>query len=282
MDKAPQRKAPAQDGGDAREDDPGLLARVADSATRLASGIASSSTRGVAAADPALLAEAKADGPQERGASASRDWAADRVGSSSAVGPSGAGAVGPSHAAAASFRRAAHTAPGHAMGDGSRPAASHQVSLAQSLDGRSVAEFLEQRTPAAMSTGGVDPFPDGLRMPARQHRPQAAGVVETTDPVAYLQGSTYATDMERSEQLEPQSGAGSAAAMQASPATVARGWDEHGASVLEEWQLNEAWDRAWMNTAWSSARTREKAADDPVATVAPAHKNLSYLLKPRI
>ncbi|KAJ2766958.1 hypothetical protein IWQ57_004150, partial [Coemansia nantahalensis] len=211
-------KALAQSNGGAREDDPGLLARVADSATRLASGIASSSARGAAALDPAALAEAKSDEQRESGSYASRDWVADAAGSGPAAGPSGAGAAGPSHTAAASFRRAAHTTLGQAAADSGRPAASHQVSLAQGLDGRAVAEFLEQSAPAAMSTGGIDPFSAGLRVPARQHGQQAAGVVETTDPVAYLQGSTYATDMERSDRLDLQ-GSSDPAAPKASPAT---------------------------------------------------------------
>ncbi|KAJ1735512.1 hypothetical protein LPJ61_000505 [Coemansia biformis] len=292
--------------GASREDGPGLLARVAASASRLASDIATSS--GMAALDPALLAEAKSGEPQESRASASREWTAGNNGSSAttaaalATQPLGLGAAG-SSGAPASFRRAARTAPGqggglpadalrpHAQGgrqetaSSAVPVASHQVSLAQSLDGRGVAEFLEQSTPASMSTGDAGAFPAGPRLPARQHGPQAAGAVEATDPVAYLHGSTYAADMERGDHREPRSTQGGAvpAALQASPASIARGWDEHGASVLEEWQLNEAWDRAWMDTAWSSARAREKAAEDPAAApVPPSHRNLSYLLKPRI
>ncbi|KAJ2490129.1 hypothetical protein IWW37_003397 [Coemansia sp. RSA 2050] len=103
------------------------------------------------------------------------------------------------------------------------------------------------------------------------------------DPVAYLQSTSYAVDMELVDHQVPQStlGAVDRQTLSVSPGGASRGWDEHEASVLEEWQLNEAWDRAWMDTAWGSAQKRAPAepSKDPVL---PSNKNLNYLLKPRI
>ncbi|KAJ2783669.1 hypothetical protein H4R18_001579 [Coemansia javaensis] len=261
MSERASQKAPARDttpppgaGGSGDDDDtgrprtrpgsppgsPGLLGRVAESAARLAGAMPR--------LDPAQLSGAKSGEQREDGAAASRQWAADR--------DHGGGSAGPAEpTAAASFRAAAR-------------ATSHQVSLAQGLDGRGVADFLAQGLPTAMGTGSIGGLSAGQRGPARPQGPHAA--TETTDPVAYLQGTSYAADMEGGGSPEPR----------ASPPNLARSWSEHGASVLEEWQLNEAWDRAWMDTTWSSARPADKAPE--AEPVAPSHKNLSHLLKPRI
>ncbi|KAJ2643043.1 hypothetical protein GGF44_001364 [Coemansia sp. RSA 1694] len=160
---------------------------------------------------------------------------------------------------------------------------SHQVGLAQSLDGQDVAKLLSQTMPASISTGPARTFSYDQQPPQLGHQRQPPP--RAIDPVAYLQGTTYAADMELFDHQVPHDqaarGAADGQALAASPGGASRGWDEHGASVLEEWQLNEAWDRAWMDTAWGSAQ--KKAPAEPRAEpVLPSHKNLSYLLKPRI
>ncbi|KAJ2746404.1 hypothetical protein GGI20_001400 [Coemansia sp. BCRC 34301] len=157
----------------------------------------------------------------------------------------------------------------------------HQIGLAQRLDGQDVARFLSQTMPASMSTGlavsheQLPPLPEYQR----QSPPRVA------DPVAYLQGTNYAVDMELLDHQVPHNhnaqGMADGQAPTRSPGGASRGWDEHGASVLEEWQLNEAWDRAWMDTTWGSAQKRAPA-EPRAEPVQPSNRNLSHLLKPRI
>ncbi|KAJ2846524.1 hypothetical protein GGI22_006228 [Coemansia erecta] len=166
---------------------------------------------------------------------------------------------------------------------------SHQVKLAEDLDGHSVVEFLSQKTPTSMSTGGISVLASSIPEPsAHGQNIQALSSAKPADPVSYLQGATYTTDMEALAHHVPRGMQGqtaSTSAPSASPAGLAKAWDEHSASILEEWELNEAWDRAWMDTTWSSVQKKEKPADEKVPTadpVLPSNKNLSYLLKPRI
>ncbi|KAJ2556951.1 hypothetical protein EV175_001655 [Coemansia sp. RSA 1933] len=171
-----------------------------------------------------------------------------------------------------------------------RPTQSHQVKLAEDLDGHGVIEFLSQRTPTSMSTGGISVLAgSGFETSAQYQDIPAPDLNKPADPVSYLQGTTYATDMEALDHHVPrerQKQTTSASAPSASPSGLAKAWDEHSASILEEWELNEAWDRAWMDTTWSSVQKKEKPGDKeasvPADLVLPSNKNLSYLLKPRI
>ncbi|KAJ2160214.1 hypothetical protein GGF46_002423 [Coemansia sp. RSA 552] len=200
-------------------------------------------------------------------AESSRSGAARRRGSDS-VGLGG----GP---AAASFRQAARSAHNRAT-EPIAEASSHQVRLAENLDGRGVTDFLAQSMPTSISIGAIGGPSPGLHVTAQQHGAQATRPADPADPVSYLQSTTYAADMERDDdRYQPHSA-------DQSPATTGpdRSWGLQGTAVLEEWQLNEAWDRAWMGTAWASARKREKAAGGDAAE--PTSKNLSNLLKPRM
>ncbi|KAJ1849288.1 hypothetical protein LPJ70_000556 [Coemansia sp. RSA 2708] len=283
---------------------PGILGRIAESAAHLSGSVSRGGAQGAAALTPGMLAEAKS-GRQEESNPMSQEWVAESSSRSdttaaTAEAPGDPVAMRPGGSAAALFREAARASakqrsmapaaeeidsnPSHNEPAILGPAStgSHQVSLAEGLDGRSVTEFLAHSMPTSMSIGDISGPTVGARLPARPHGPHQAGIVETTDPVAYLQGATYAADMESSDHQVPQVSREDPVARMphASPASLAKSWDEHGASVLEEWELNEAWDRAWMDTAWTSARKREKTANpEPVQ---PSSKNLSNLLKPRI
>ncbi|KAJ2013795.1 hypothetical protein GGI08_004760 [Coemansia sp. S2] len=285
--------------------DLGFLGRIALSATQLSGSI----SQGKSTFDSDTLAEAKL-GRREGSASTSQSHAAE--GSQAHVinaqrQPEQASTVG---GAASAFRQHLRATTGreeqvHAAGD-NRPSheafidykgkgvstdypdrqpllhsGSHQVGLAQSLDGQDVAKLLSQTMPASMSIMPTDAAVYEQQRPqlAHQGQPQA----EAIDPVAYLQSASYAVDMELLDHQVPQSTRGitDGHALSASPGGASRGWDEHGASVLEEWQLNEAWDRAWMDTAWGSAHKKD-AVEPKADPVLPSHKNLSYLLKPRI
>ncbi|KAJ2828301.1 hypothetical protein IWW50_001452 [Coemansia erecta] len=274
--------------------EPGLLGRVAESAARLAGSVARSGAQGASAFDPHMLAEAKSGQQAEGSSTMSQQWMAEsstRLGKSTTGTPDiseGLASIKP-ESAAASFRHAARAVPEPAgmahPASRALPESSHQVSLAENLDGRGVTDFLAHTMPTSMSIGDISGPASGPRVPARQHGPHRADTVETTDPIAYLQGTSYAADMEPSDHRVPQGSREDPAAHMphASPIGLSRSWDEHGASVLEEWELNEAWDRAWMDTAWTSARKREKAAESTkTEPVLPSKKNLSYLLKPRI
>ncbi|KAJ1849865.1 hypothetical protein H4R99_007544 [Coemansia sp. RSA 1722] len=284
----------------------GLIGRVVDSASKLAGSVARSATQGSSAFDPSLLSEQKT-GVQQGSSSMSREWIAEnRPGTQAAWSGQAAGTdkpsmpVGPSNAASA-FRQTArmsdihsssllgNTTNGHVAGQ----AESHQVQLAQNIDGRGVVDFLSQPMPTSMST--VIPG-QGAAMstwhPARQMRPQAANTIETTDPIAYLQGTSYAADMELADHQvpsNPQTAAanatsGNSGSLHSSPSGLIKSWNEHGASILEEWELNEAWDRAWMDTAWQTAKKPQKDSEEEPKPepVVPTNRNLSNLLKPRI
>ncbi|KAJ1989278.1 hypothetical protein GGI25_004820 [Coemansia spiralis] len=293
----------------------GILNQVASSASRLARSIAGSSAADSATAfDLGALTDAKSGQGGESSWSGSQEWLTEN---SHRYGQGLAEPfplVGTNSSAATSFRQSARAASAverssrlSAIGNNKaysntqygfpiaenthyteRKKQSHQVKLAEDVDGRDVVEFLSHGTPTAMGTGSISAV-SGTRLgepTQRQHMP-AVGLAETADPIAYLQSTTYAIDMEALDHQVPQGlreatvGTG---APSASPAGLAKAWDEHGASILEEWELNEAWDRAWMDTTWSSARKKEKATEDEtvVDTVLPSNKNLSYLLKPRI
>ncbi|KAJ2121296.1 hypothetical protein IW147_004391 [Coemansia sp. RSA 720] len=278
-----------------QDTEPGILDRVAESAARLAGSVVRSRTQGVSALDSNMLAEAKSGQAADNSSTISQEWMAESstrrgmAASSSLYTPEDSASVRSGGTSAALFRQAVRSAP-EPSGDtysatGAPLPSSHQVSLADNLDGHSVVEFLAHTMPASMSVGDISGPTSGLRVPARQHGLHRADTVEVADPVAYLQGSSYAADMESSDYRVPQSiqDGPTQHVLQASPTGLARSWDEHGASVLEEWELNEAWDRAWMDTAWTSARRREKAAESKKSErVLPSNKNLSYLLKPRI
>ncbi|KAJ2726814.1 hypothetical protein GGI07_000325 [Coemansia sp. Benny D115] len=283
----------------------GILGRVAESASRLASSIACSAAHGQASGfDPNMLGEQKPEAQPTASSSMAREWMAERSQGRNAADadadadsqnrlqqamPSGASS------AASAFRQAAraprsqqqptHTEIGRPHVDVSS-VSSHQVQLAQNLDGQGVVEFLSRTLPTSMSTTYAERGVEAARPPARWQGPHVAGTVEATDPVAYLQGATYAADMELHDHQVPPStqaaaAAGSAGSLHSSPSSGAtRSWNEHGASVLEEWELNEAWDRAWMDTAWHTAKKPEP--EHKAEPVLPSHKNLSYLLKPRI
>ncbi|KAJ2519869.1 hypothetical protein H4217_002415 [Coemansia sp. RSA 1939] len=167
---------------------------------------------------------------------------------------------------------------------------SHQVKLAEDLDGHGVVEFLSQNMPTSMSTGGISALTTrdsgGI---AHGYGTQQSGWPNLVDPVAYLQETTYAADMEAFDHQVPRAGKGEEASrtnvLSASPSGLAKAWDEHSASILEEWELNEAWDRAWMDTTWSSAQGKEKpnSKSEPASNpTLPSNRNLGYLLKPRI
>ncbi|KAJ2078299.1 hypothetical protein H4R24_004576 [Coemansia sp. RSA 988] len=295
--------------GTGKDEDSGLLGRVAESATRLASGFTRSGAHGTSILDGQALSAAKAGQQQEPVASASQMWVAENSlhkGLSSAPNDS-ATFTGSSSLAAASFRQATRavlsqehdtlsenihgrqasqaTQDGWQTTENTLPATSHQVFLAERLDGQGVTAFLAQSMPTSMDVGGIGSISSGISGSAQQRNRHSVGTAELTDPVMYLQGSTYASDMESSDHQVPiDSQRGSRSQLtQASPSDLSKSWNEHGASVLEEWQLNEAWDRAWMDTAWTSARKREKAAEGAnPESVLPSNKNLSYLLKPRM
>ncbi|KAJ2793928.1 hypothetical protein H4R20_006389 [Coemansia guatemalensis] len=293
-----------------RDKDPGLLGRVAESATRLASGFTRSGAHGASLLGEQSLSAAKAGQQQEDpAASASQMWMAESRSHKelSAASEDSAAIIGSSGTAAASFRLAARTTAaqehntqlknthGHhtvqTIQEGLQatehpsPTTSHQVFLAEELDGQGVTAFLTQSMPTSMDVGGLGGVSSGLSGSAQQRSRHSVGTAELTDPVMYLQGSTYALDMESADHQVPldSQGAPGSQLAQASPSSLNKSWSEHGASVLEEWQLNEAWDRAWMDTAWTSARKREKAAEGAKPEpVLPSNKNLSYLLKPRM
>ncbi|KAJ2660087.1 hypothetical protein IWW48_003139 [Coemansia sp. RSA 1200] len=170
-----------------------------------------------------------------------------------------------------------------------RKTQSHQVRLAEDLDGRGVVEFLSQNMPTSMSTGGISALTTrGSEGVAHSHGVHQSGLSNLVDPVAYLQETTYAADMEAFDHQVPHTGQGEASrtnVLSASPSGLAKAWDEHSASILEEWELNEAWDRAWMDTTWSSAQGKERpnSKSEPASNpTLPSNRNLGYLLKPRI
>ncbi|KAJ2867085.1 hypothetical protein GGH94_001064 [Coemansia aciculifera] len=288
------------------DSDPGLLGRIALSATQLAGSI----SQGKSTFGSDALAEAKL-GRREGSASTSQSHATEGIQAQAIYAqrrPELASTVG---GAASAFRQHLRATTGreeqaHTTGD-NRPShetvidykgkgtsteyhdrqlllhgGSHQVGLAQNLDGQDVAKLLSQTMPASMSI-----MPTDAAAAYEQHQPQLTHQGQSQpgaiDPVAYLQSASYAVDMELFDHQVPQSARGTTNGhtLSASPGGASRGWDEHGASVLEEWQLNEAWDRAWMDTAWGSAHKKDPVEPkaDPVL---PSHKNLSYLLKPRI
>ncbi|KAJ1800972.1 hypothetical protein LPJ59_000657 [Coemansia sp. RSA 2399] len=297
----------ANDPAPSRNQDRGVLHQMASSASRLARSVASSNP---AAVDLDALSEAKS-GQTEGAFSMTREWFAEN-GYKHAQDPTESISLAGSSGSSAAFRQAARTTsaqrispPGgfnrentslrHSgdiptdMAFTDRPTQSHQVKLAEHLDGHGVVEFLSQKTPTSMSTGGISVLASSLSGSSAQGQNiQALSSANPADPVSYLQGATYTTDMEALDHHVPRETQGqtaSTSAPSASPAGLAKAWDEHSASILEEWELNEAWDRAWMDTTWSSVQKKEKPADEKVPTadpVLPSNKNLSYLLKPRI
>ncbi|KAJ2415794.1 hypothetical protein H4218_002089 [Coemansia sp. IMI 209128] len=280
----------------ASDSDPGFLGRIALSATQLAGSI----SQGTPILDSDALAEAKL-GRREGSTSASQSHVAEGSQSRAAYSQRRPELASMGGGAASAFRQQSRAI----VGDDNRPShgvldykgksastdshdqhsllrtTSHQVGLAQSLDGQDVAKLLSQTMPTDMSV-----MPTSATAYKQQwSRPKNQGwsQPESIDPVAYLQSTGYAVDMELVDHQVPQStlGATDGQTLSASPVGASRGWDEHEALVLEEWQLNEAWDRAWMDTAWGSAQ--KKAPVEPRADpVLPSNKNLSYLLKPRI
>ncbi|KAJ1740674.1 hypothetical protein LPJ78_003372 [Coemansia sp. RSA 989] len=248
--------------------EPGLLGRVAESATRLASSIARSTTQGGSTLNVDSLAEAKSEQQAESSTSMSQEWMAERSKHHTATSHASAGSQllpGQRDTAATSFRQAMRS---------NASQSSHQVSLAENLDGQGVVEFLGSRMPTSISTGGISSIAPSEAVASPREKDEAS---EIKDPVAYLQSTCYTDSVDRRVPQAPQDNpAASQLAM-----GVSKSWDEHSASILEEWELNEAWDRAWMDTAWKSARKREKESAKPEA-VQPTSKNLSYLLKPRI
>ncbi|KAJ2855056.1 hypothetical protein FB639_006279, partial [Coemansia asiatica] len=303
---------------DADSKGPGLVGRIVDSASKLTNSVARSATHGPTAFDPNLLSESKAGSQQGPHSSSliSHEWVAEnRPGNQAALSGYAAGANKPSMVAgpsstASAFRQAMQTSDiqhktaisgsainAHVVVD---QAESHQVQLAQNMDGQGVVDFLSHPMPTSMSTvipgqgATISPW-----HPARQTGPHAANTIETTDPIAYLQGTTYAADMELPDHqvpsslqntaasavavVEAEAGSGNAGSLHSSPSGLIKSWNEHGASILEEWELNEAWDRAWMNTAWQTARKPEKDSVKEEAKpelVVPSNRNLSNLLKP--
>ncbi|KAJ1998574.1 hypothetical protein GGI04_004940 [Coemansia thaxteri] len=300
--------------------DPSLLGRITQSATKLASTIAHGATQGRLVPGSDALAEAKT-GQQAGSVSASQAWVAESSLTHDANTRHmperqvlGDAAFAFRHHVRAAVRHdeqrysedgrrstehvdykgkdTVHIPP--SLQEPARPgnseagtgihAESHQVGLAQGLDGQAVADFLSQTMPASMSvTQTRTSVHEQQPHLARQQilpRPETSGAV---DPVAYLQGTTYAADMELLDHQVPQSlqEASSRHAPAASPLGMSRAWDEHGASVLEEWQLNEAWDRAWMDTTWGTTQ-KDAQAKPRAEPVLPSTKNLSNLLKPRI
>ncbi|PIA15872.1 hypothetical protein COEREDRAFT_81605 [Coemansia reversa NRRL 1564] len=289
--------------------DSGFLDRVAESATRLASDFTCDRAHGALILDEQTLSAAKLGQQQETVVSASHMWMAESSSrnKSSATPDDNAVFTGSSGTAAASFRQAArvvsaleqntpledtHGQHNDQVIQGSKQTTedslsttSHQVFLAERLDGQGVTTFLTQSMPTSMSVDGIGSTNSRYPEPAQQPSEHSIGGKKLTDPVMYLQGSTYALDMESGDHQVPLGSQGNSETqlLQASPLSLSKSWNEHGASVLEEWQLNEAWDRAWMDTAWTSARKREKAAEDSKPeSVLPSNRNLSYLLKPRM
>ncbi|KAJ1771118.1 hypothetical protein IW140_004005 [Coemansia sp. RSA 1813] len=278
---------------------------MAHSASRLARSVANSSE---AAVDLDVLSEAKS-GQAERSFSMPREWFSENN-SKHAYGSAEPLPLSKPSDSSAAFRQAARTSvsqrnnpPESANKECSalwqasdistdmpiayRATQSHQVKLAENLDGHSVTEFLSQGMPTSMSTGGISALAGrSSETYAQYQKTQASSLTEQTDPVAYLQGTTYATDMEALDHQVPQGGKGQTAATNApsaSPSGLEKAWNEHSASILEEWELNEAWDRAWMDTTWSSVQKKPTGEEGPAADpVLPSSKNLSYLLKPRI
>ncbi|KAJ2780501.1 hypothetical protein GGI15_003524, partial [Coemansia interrupta] len=284
---------------EAQPSDPGMLGRIADSASRLAGGIVRSATHGPSSLDLNAIAERKTGG-QAGTSTMAREWVAEH-GHSKPDGHADSDdrptmIAGPSSAASA-FRQTARTLTSVPATSSVIPTEnrhqSHQVQLAQNLDGQGVVDFLAQTMPTSLST--VIPGQGASAPSWHQDRiagPHAAGTIETTDPIAYLQGVTYANDMELADHLVPRSMpmsspsntiAANAGSLHSSPSGMIKSWNEHGASILEEWELNEAWDRAWMDTAWHTAKEKAKTTQDPKPEpVVPANRNLSNLLKPRI
>ncbi|KAJ1966489.1 hypothetical protein GGI12_000064 [Dipsacomyces acuminosporus] len=296
-----------------------ILSRVADSASRVVKDIANSGSVGASASDVNdVLSETKAQRSQREGStSQSREWMADTR-HTNASSPTSASELpfAPEHATAASaFRQAIHASTRNSglidaagnnglAGEHAKAAqsgtenvniraftayadestgGSHQVRLAQNLDGQAVTDFLSQSLPTSMSISHVGRDQSHWKPPARQHGPHAAGTAETADPIAYLQGTTYALDMELFDRQAPASGPSPSSSTSSASTGNNKSWDAvHGASILEEeWELNEAWDRAWMSTAWR--KTERKSSETQKAEqVLPSNKNLSYLLKPRM
>ncbi|KAJ2616416.1 hypothetical protein H4S08_000807 [Coemansia sp. RSA 1365] len=289
--------------------DSGFLDRVAESATRLASGFTCDRAHGAPILDEQMLSAAKSGQQQEAVVSASHMWMAESSSRNkpSATPDDNAVFTGSSSTAAASFRQAAravstlecstqlediHGQHKAQVMQGSKqttedslPTTSHQVFLAERLDGQGVTTFLTQSMPTSMGVGGIGSANSSYPESVQQSSEHSIAATKSTDPVMYLQGSTYASDMEFSDHQVPLGSQGNSETqlLQASPLSLSKSWNEHGASVLEEWQLNEAWDRAWMDTAWTSARKREKATEgSKPESVLPSNRNLSYLLKPRM
>ncbi|KAJ1883717.1 hypothetical protein LPJ66_010955 [Kickxella alabastrina] len=263
----------------------GMLGRVAGSANRLATGIVRSGAHGPSVFDPSILAESKS-GRQGETSSMSQEWMAESSQGRPATHTHTSSdqlpvVSGPSSTASA-FRQAARKS----------QTESHQVQLVQNLDGQDVIEFLSRTLPTSMNATEADRGAAAVWKLTRQQGPYTAGTLETTDALAYLQGSTYAADMEIQDHQVPLSVPGSVKAvgnttlLRSSPSGLAKSWNEHGALILEEWRLNEAWDRAWMGTAWQTSQKKETAPDKPqtpkAEPVKPSKRNLSYLLKPRI
>ncbi|KAJ2848183.1 hypothetical protein IWW36_003449 [Coemansia brasiliensis] len=249
----------------------GLLGRVTESAARLASSVARSTVQNGAAFNVDSLAEAKPEQQAESSTSISQEWMAERSKHHTAAPESsseGQLSLGQRDTAAASFRQAMRS---------NASQSSHQVSLAENLDGQGVVEFLSNRMPTSISTGAISSISSGSDVLISQHDKDLARTAEIKDPVAYLESTNYTDSVDH---RVPQAPRDNPAASHL-PMGLSKSWDEHSASILEEWELNEAWDRAWMDTAWKSARKREKESAKPEA-VQPTSKNLSYLLKPRI
>ncbi|KAJ1958031.1 hypothetical protein EC988_000527 [Linderina pennispora] len=278
-----KQAAPSQPDGKAKDNS--TLGRIAESATKLASDIAF----GKSSVNPnSLVAESK----QQGGASSSthrHEWMADsqRLQSSGSTDehtyPSG------STSAAAAFRQAARAA-NSTQSQGQRwsnertvsapqgEEPSHQIQLAQQMDGAGVLDFLSQTQPTTMSVSHVGQDRSLHKPPARQQGPHAAGTVETTDPIAYLNGTTYAMDMESTDhRVVPHGERGVSGSPNHRPE---KAWgDSNPTEGQEEWALNEAWNRAWMGTTWDEAKKKKEPKPDHVQ---PTSKNLSHLLKPRI
>ncbi|KAJ1944614.1 hypothetical protein GGF37_002107 [Kickxella alabastrina] len=262
-----------------------MLDRVAGSANRLATSIVCSGAHGPFAFDPSILAESKS-GLQGETSSMSQEWMAEssqaRPATHTHTSSVQLPVVSGTSSTVSAFRQAARKS----------QTESHQVQLAQNLDGQDVIELLSRTLPTSMSATEADQGAAAVWQPTRQQGPYTAGTLETMDALAYLQRSTYAADMELQDHQVPLSVAGSVKVvgnttpLRSSPSGLAKSWNEHGALILEEWRLNEAWDRAWMGTAWQTSQKKEIAPDKPqppkAEPVKPSKRNLSYLLKPRI
>lgn len=265
---------------------PSLAERVTTSANQLAASVASSSTRGaIVSGNRTMGGDAKSLGRQDNSALASQEWMAEKGSNKSNYNNKDMNA-GQSTSAVA-FRRQMRSASlqdGIPTGTSNVAGSSHQVALAQNLDGRGVVDFLAKDTPTPMYTSLPSAVPS-----IKKNNYLRQDTSTAIDPVTYLKGSTYSIDMEGFDdhQILPNINiqSSSSSSTSGSPASrTNKAWSEHGASVLEEWQLNEAWDRAWMDTAWSVATKKDKDDNDEDKTepVLPNNKNLSYLLKPRI